>query len=68
MLFEALLFEFSIFREILWKVVMKCKLIMFFLTFWAPFIKMFLFEVAKFYLTKYQVLNELNFFSGSFYL
>ena len=39
-----------------------------FFNFLAPFLKMFLFEVAKFYLTKYQVLNELNFFSGSLYL
>ena len=57
----------SFLRATLWKVVMKCKIVMF-LTFWALFLKMFIFEVAKSYLIKYQISNQLNFFSGSFYL
>ena len=35
---------------------MKC-----FLTFWALFHKICIFEVAKFYLTKYQISNQLKF-------
>ena len=32
-----------------------------FFNFWALFLKMYIFEVAKIYLTKYQVANQLNF-------
>ena len=62
----------SILRATLWKVVMKCKL--FFecnhflnvvLLFGLFFPKCSFFEVRKFYLTKYQISNQLNFFSGS---
>ena len=54
----------SILRAKLWKVVMNCKIVMFF-NFWGSFSRKFIFEVAKFYLTKYQISNQLNFFSGS---
>ena len=50
----------SIFRARLWKVVMKCKIVMLF-NFLDFFFKMFLLEVSKFYLTKYQVSNQFNF-------
>ena len=57
----------SILGVTLWKVVMKCKLTMFF-DFLSLFLKLFIFEFAKFYLTKYQICNQLNFFSGCLYL
>ena len=53
----------SILRATLWKVVMECKIVMFFNVL-ALFLKIFIYDVAKFYLTKYQVSNQLN-FSGS---
>ena len=40
---------------------------LYFSTFWALFLKSFIFEVAKFYLNKYQISNQINFFSGSLY-
>ena len=46
------------------KVVIKCKSVMFF-TFWALFLKIFIFEVPKFDLTKYQISNQLTFSSES---
>ena len=49
----------SILRATFWKVVMKCKIVVF-LTFWARFLKIFIFEVAKFCLTRYQISNQLN--------
>ena len=55
----------SILRAKLSKVVMKCKIVMFF-NFWAPIPKMFIFEVEKFYPTKYQTSNQLIIFSGNF--
>ena len=58
----------SILRATLFKVVIKCKTFMSFSTFWALFLKIYIFEVTKFYLTKYQVSNQLNFFSGSLHL
>ena len=51
----------SILGAALWKVVIKCKNVMFFFTFWALFLKMLIFQVAKFYLTKYQISNQLIF-------
>ena len=53
----------SILRATLWKVVIECKIVMLF-NFLALFLKIFIYEVAKFYLTKYQVSNQLN-LSGS---
>ena len=57
----------SILRGTLWKVVMKCKLVMLF-NFSGSFLKMLVFEAAKFYLTKYQISSQLIFCSSSLYL
>ena len=43
---------------------MKCKIVVFFSIFGLFFFKMLIFEVTKFYLTKYQISNQVNFFSG----
>ena len=50
----------------LWKVVMKCKSIMFF-NFRARFFKMYIFEVAIFFLAKY-LSNQPDFLNESTYL
>ena len=56
----------SIIRATLWKVVKKCKIVML-LNFCALFLKIFIFEVAKFYLIKPQISNH-PVLSGSLYL
>ena len=51
-----------IFKVKLWKAAVKCEIVMIF-NFWV-FLKMYIFEVATFYLALY-LSNQLNFFSGS---
>ena len=46
---------------------MKYKIFMLFFNFWGSFFKMFIIEVAIFYLSKYQISNQHNFFSDSLY-
>ena len=50
----------SILKATLWKILMKCKNLLFF-TFGALFLKIFIFKVAKVYLIQYQIPNQLNF-------
>ena len=57
----------SILRAKFGKVAMKCNIVMVF-NFWVLFRRVYIFQAAKYYLTKYEVPNQHNFFRGGLYL